>query len=246
MKLSNIVTIFVILALVVSVVALCFVALHGTETTQAAPDVSATPSGVTEHTHEYSQQIVVAPTCTEDGYTKFICSICHDSYIGDEPRAHGHRYVMDRLTIATETTPSRGFMRCETCGGVESAELKIWLGTQTGGGTESAEPQVQSYTITLHNAMGGADEPYTGLPGTTFRLYYKENGSWTTKNEWQKTTPVTGILTWLDLAEGEYCLKAEEASAGFELCPLEYTFVFPRDGDADVTLYNEPFNMFKQ
>lgn len=238
MKISNIFITIAALALVVSIAALCFVSLHKTEMTQTT-SVSGTPEG--EHVHEY-RKITARPTCTEQGFTKYCCA-CGYSYTDDEVPALGHHYVMDRIMSATEMTPSKGFMRCETCGGIESAELRIHSGTQTGGETESAEPLMQDYTITLHNVMGSADAPYSGLAGTMFKLYRKENGSWITEDAWRKTTPLTGVLTWSGLEEGEYRLEAIKASNGFKL-PLDvHAIVFPRDADStgcyDITLYNE-------
>ena len=39
--------------------------------------------------HEYSAE-VIAPTCTEGGYTTYTCSVCGDSYVADEVAALGH------------------------------------------------------------------------------------------------------------------------------------------------------------
>ena len=45
----------------------------------------------TEHTHEYTSN-VTEPTCTEQGYTTYTCSICGDSYKSDYVDALGHDY----------------------------------------------------------------------------------------------------------------------------------------------------------
>ena len=47
-------------------------------------------TGCGSHSHEYLTE-VVAPTCTEQGYTIFTCE-CRDSYIGDYVPATGHSY----------------------------------------------------------------------------------------------------------------------------------------------------------
>ena len=47
--------------------------------------------GGTAHTHSYTAA-VTAPTCTEQGYTTYTCSICGDSYKGDYKDALGHDY----------------------------------------------------------------------------------------------------------------------------------------------------------
>ena len=55
---------------------------------------------VVAHTHDYSES-VTAPTCTNDGYTTYTCSICKGSYTGNETDALGH-------------TTDNG--ECENCG----------------------------------------------------------------------------------------------------------------------------------
>ncbi|MBR7161869.1 MAG: hypothetical protein IKD07_05590, partial [Clostridia bacterium] len=41
-----------------------------------------------KHEHKYIPNIT-APTCTEQGYTTYICD-CGESYTGDYVNAHGH------------------------------------------------------------------------------------------------------------------------------------------------------------
>ncbi|MCD7761015.1 MAG: 5'-nucleotidase C-terminal domain-containing protein, partial [Clostridiales bacterium] len=45
-----------------------------------------------EHSHEYTE-IVIAPTCTEQGYTLHVCESCGDFYCTDYVDATGHNYV---------------------------------------------------------------------------------------------------------------------------------------------------------
>ena len=46
----------------------------------------------TEKPHEHEHEVIVtAPTCTQKGYTRFVCG-CGDSYIGDEVPALGHNW----------------------------------------------------------------------------------------------------------------------------------------------------------
>ncbi len=44
------------------------------------------------HVHTYTEEITTAPTCTEQGYTTYICSECGSSYAGDYVDATGHSY----------------------------------------------------------------------------------------------------------------------------------------------------------
>ena len=65
------------------------------------------------HVHNYSRQ-VVAPTCSEGGYTEFTCS-CGDSYTGNYTSATGqHRWVMDYDYVPVYE--ERGICVCNECG----------------------------------------------------------------------------------------------------------------------------------
>ena len=65
------------------------------------------------HVHNYNRQ-VVAPTCSEGGYTVFTCS-CGDSYTGNYTSATGqHRWVMDYDYVPVYE--ERGICVCNKCG----------------------------------------------------------------------------------------------------------------------------------
>lgn len=69
--------------------------------------------GQQTHVHSYSRQ-VVAPTCSERGYTIFTCS-CGESYTGDYTSATGqHRWVMDYDYVPVYE--KRGICVCNVCG----------------------------------------------------------------------------------------------------------------------------------
>jgi hypothetical protein len=53
-----------------------------------------------EHVHNYITS-VVAPTCTEAGYTTYTCA-CGDTYTGDEVAALGHTYVEGKCECGAE------------------------------------------------------------------------------------------------------------------------------------------------
>lgn len=88
-----------------------------TETTQAASQ-----SADESHVHVYTET-VVAPTCTENGYTVHICT-CGDSYQDSETEATGH--VWDEwVTTLEPTTESTGeaMRQCAVCLEVETRTL---------------------------------------------------------------------------------------------------------------------------
>jgi|GEM_PF-1447858 len=61
--------------------------------------------------HEYVLSSVTAPTCTEDGYTTYICSKCGDTYNDDIVPALGHDYD----AVVTDPTCTDGGFTTHTC-----------------------------------------------------------------------------------------------------------------------------------
>ncbi|MBO6262665.1 MAG: leucine-rich repeat protein [Clostridia bacterium] len=61
-----------------------------------------------EHVHEYSEQ-VVAPTCTEQGYTVYTCTVCGNTYNEDYTEKLGHNYVDGVCTRCEEEITSESF-----------------------------------------------------------------------------------------------------------------------------------------
>ena len=75
-------------------------------TTEGSQDVRCKVCGYTDsqtlapNGHLY-EPVVTAPTCTQEGYTTYLCS-CGDSYIGSATAAAGHRYENGRCTVCSE------------------------------------------------------------------------------------------------------------------------------------------------
>jgi hypothetical protein len=72
----------------------------GFKTCQICGETEAIPTP--DHTHSYSS-IVVEPTCTERGYTKYTCN-CGETYKDNYVNALGHTEVIDEAVEATCTT----------------------------------------------------------------------------------------------------------------------------------------------
>ena len=68
-------------------------------------------SAFAAHTHEYQAEIHL-PTCTEEGYTRYVCS-CGDSYIDNVYPARGHKWD-DGVVTRTATCGADG-VRTYTC-----------------------------------------------------------------------------------------------------------------------------------
>ena len=65
--------------------------------------------------HYYARYSIIAPTCTQKGYTIYKCTGCGDSYNGDYTEAKGHDY---ESKIVKPTCTAQGYTRytCKTCG----------------------------------------------------------------------------------------------------------------------------------
>ena len=68
--------------------------------------------------HDY-ETVVTASTCTEKGYTTYMCLRCSDSYVSDYVNALGHIEVTDEAVVSTCTTTglTEG-KHCSVCGEV--------------------------------------------------------------------------------------------------------------------------------
>ena len=114
-------------------------ALGHTEVTDAAVEATCTEAGLTEGKHcsvcnevikaqetipakghDY-QTSVIAPTCTEAGYTVFACA-CGESYIGDKVNATGHSYE-SVVTAPTCTVAGSTVYTC-ACGDTYTEEIE--------------------------------------------------------------------------------------------------------------------------
>ena len=83
-------------------------------------EVSRTSVFVPEKGHSYNA-VVTDPTCTEDGYTTYTCSVCGDSYTDDEVAALGHtagETVVENVVVGDCVTNSSydNVVYCSVCG----------------------------------------------------------------------------------------------------------------------------------
>ena len=71
------------------------------------------------HKHSYVEK-VVAPTCTEKGYTEYKCLTCDDVYTDKEVEAKGHTYG-DWVVVKNATEDEEGIKErfCSVCGFTE-------------------------------------------------------------------------------------------------------------------------------
>lgn len=76
--------------------------------------------------HTYGISEVVKPTCDNDGYTKFTCSVCGDSY-SKVINATGHKYN-DKIVSASCDKGGYTLHTCENCGDIYKDNFTSPLG----------------------------------------------------------------------------------------------------------------------
>ena len=77
--------------------------------------------------HAYAKGEIVAPTCTEEGYTVYICQSCGDSYRADQTDAVGHEYISEEVE-PTCTEDGYTIYECTRCGNSYESEGTPALG----------------------------------------------------------------------------------------------------------------------
>ena len=74
--------------------------------------------------HEYEMVEFVEATCEENGYTRYVCSLCEREYMGDLVAATGHNAGEWTTEIAATCLPGRQYIACTSCNEVlETAEI---------------------------------------------------------------------------------------------------------------------------
>jgi len=63
------------------------------------------PAEETEHSHSYTANVTI-PTCTELGYTTYICD-CGERYVADYVSARGHDYADEKCLHCGSTWPEK-------------------------------------------------------------------------------------------------------------------------------------------
>lgn len=89
--------------------------------------------------HYYARYSIIAPTCTQKGYTIYKCTGCGDSYNGDYTEAKGHNY---ESKIVKPTCTAQGYTRytCKTCGNTYTDHFVEAEGHKYGEWTTVKEP----------------------------------------------------------------------------------------------------------
>ena len=126
-----------------------------------------------EHEHTYVAT-VVAPTCTEQGYTLHTCSSCGDTYRDAWTDALGHSWDAGRVTLpATEDTDGERTFTCTRCGAERTEVIPKTGETPCDGGANCPGRRFTDMPAAGHWAHAGIDFAlkqglFNGMSATTF------------------------------------------------------------------------------
>ena len=153
---------------------------------------------VADHEHDYVPT-VVAPTCTENGYTGYVCSVCGRTRVGEQTPALGHDWDEGVVTLApTETEPGIKTFTCKRCGETKTKRLPR-LGATVPDDIDFTDPE-SAEQFELRNPASAAIVPGTGLPLITTRPAFEDckgqnQGDQATTPEDVVVVPVEGDWT---------------------------------------------------
>ena len=142
----------------------------GSQTTTCSVCGYSSTASIPATGHSYKGTTVV-PDCTEGGYTKYVCSTCSDSYIGDQIPAAGHQY---QHLVTEPSCEVGGFTKhiCTVCkdsytdaltlptGHIYSATVTAPTCTVRGYTTHVCTGCSKSYRDSYVEALGHTEEPY--------------------------------------------------------------------------------------
>ena len=123
-----------------------------------------------EHTHDYTA-VVVAPTCTENGYTTYTCA-CGDTYTADEVAALGHTFEEGKCTVCGAEDPDYVKPDAPAAGGsadfntIEGKGSSSYASATTAGGWEISNSAIQVGGPNVANPafpVIGADSSYKAV-----------------------------------------------------------------------------------
>ena len=77
--------------------------------------------------HDYVAA-VTAPTCTEEGFTTYTCSVCGDNYVADKVAATGHDFPVKEEWVESTTEKGKFIGYCKNdCGEFQSEIRTIFV-----------------------------------------------------------------------------------------------------------------------
>ena len=166
--------------------------------------------------HDYAA-VVTAPTCTEQGYTTYTCSVCGDSYVADYVDALGHTAADEWV----EDTTVRGQWNilCTVCGEILESEIRL-VPVE---GVELDQDYVETYYVRKAPAFTLTE---TVLPEDLEKLGYTV--TWSSSNEKVATVDEDGNVTTHKRGEAviTVTVEMEDGTTFTDTCTVKVKYTF--------------------
>ena len=163
-------------------------------------------AGDSGHTaHSYTSK-VVAPTCTEQGYTLYTCSVCSASYKDNYTDAKGHSW--NSGTVTTAATCEKSGVKTYTCTACQTKKTetiaatghKLVYGSWEGSCTERPHRLVRcancDYQYTEYNMEGNWSDWSTTKPTGVADEYIETQQRYRTRNKLTTTGTSNTMSGW--------------------------------------------------
>ena len=156
-------------------------------------------------THSYTSK-VVAPTCTEQGYTLYTCSVCSASYKDNYTDAKGHSW--NSGTVTTAATCEKSGVKTYTCTACQTKKTetiaatghKLVYGSWEGSCTERPHRLVRcancDYQYTEYNMEGNWSDWSTTKPTGVADEYIETQQRYRTRNKLTTTGTSNTMSGW--------------------------------------------------
>ena len=156
-------------------------------------------------THSYTSK-VVAPTCTEQGYTLYTCSVCSASYKDNYTDAKGHSW--NSGTVTTAATCEKSGVKTYTCTACQTKKTetiaatghKLVYGSWEGSCTERPHRRVScancDYQYTEYNMEGNWSDWSTTKPTGVADEYIETQQRYRTRNKLTTTGTSNTMSGW--------------------------------------------------
>ena len=166
--------------------------------------------------HDYDA-VVTDPTCTEQGYTTYTCSVCGDSYVADYVDALGHTEAEEWVEDAT--VRGKWNLLCTVCGEILKSEIRL-VPVE---GVELDQDYVEPYYVRKAPAFTLTE---TVLPEDLEKLGYTV--TWSSSNEKVATVDEDGNVTTHKRGEAviTVTVEMEDGTTFTDTCTVKVKYTF--------------------
>ncbi|MBR2886413.1 MAG: InlB B-repeat-containing protein [Clostridia bacterium] len=128
------------------------------------------PCSVLGHKHEGK---VTAPTCTEKGYTTYICSVCGDTYTANEKASLGHN-MSEIITIVAPSCENEGqdMIKCSRCDYSEIHQTEA-MGHYDNDGNNACDDCGKELSVSSKCSCNCHKTGFMGFIWKILRFFYK-------------------------------------------------------------------------